>query len=122
MAWKPEFETGVQLAPQERRLLVSRNSASVLHKYQLPERKGINRSGEFPVAVVRRLYDALGYAAWFSGQSKLGQEEVHLRPVGGPGFDAIARRELCAAIERLVRNKEVIEGQLSSGLYAHING
>ena len=26
--------------------------------------------------------------------------------MGGPGFDAIARREICAAIERLVRNKE----------------
>lgn len=96
MAWTPEFETVVQLAPQERRLFVSSNSASVLHKYQLPERKGINRSGEFPVAVVRRLYDALGYAAWFSGQSKLGQETYLLTRMPGK------RREGDPAYRRMV--------------------
>lgn len=69
---------------------------------------------------VGRLIAVLRGFDWLHGQPE--RVEVHLRPVGGPGFDAIARREICAAIERLVRNKEVIDGQLSSGLYAHING
>jgi hypothetical protein len=34
---------------------VNRDPSIVLHKFQLFERKGINRSGEFPAAVVRRL-------------------------------------------------------------------
>ena len=94
MAWEPQFETVVQVSPEERRLFVNRDPSSVLHKYQLPERKGINRSGEFPVAVIRRLYDALGYTAWFSGQSKLGKDTYLLTRMPGKrrGGDAAYRR------------------------------
>ena len=53
MSWKPEFETVLQISEQELTLFVSRPRDSVLREYQLRERKGINRSGEFPVAVVR---------------------------------------------------------------------
>jgi hypothetical protein len=74
MAWNPKFETVVQISRRELDLYSRRDPASVLHKYQHPERKGIHRSGEFPVAVIRRLYQALGYHSWVSGQSRLGDE------------------------------------------------
>lgn len=70
MTRQPELETIVQMAPRARELFRRRNPSSVLDGYQLPERKGINKSGEF--AVVRKLYDALSYESWLSGQAKLG--------------------------------------------------
>jgi hypothetical protein len=96
MGWKPELETVVQLSPEERNLFEDGDPSSVLHRYQLPERKGINRRGEFPVAAVRRLYDALGYATWFSGQAKLGDDTYLLTRMPGK------RREGDAAFKRLV--------------------
>jgi hypothetical protein len=43
MGWIPELETVVQLSPEERNLFEDGDPSSVLHRYQLPERKGINR-------------------------------------------------------------------------------
>ena len=82
-AWKPEHELVVQLLPDERRLFVGGDKACVLNAYQLRERKGINKAGEFSVAVVRRLYDALGYSTWFSGQAKLGDDTYLLTRMPG---------------------------------------
>ena len=55
MSWKPEFETVLQISEQELTLFVSRARDSVLREIisASRRRKGINRSGEFPVAVVR---------------------------------------------------------------------
>lgn len=83
MRWTPEYSIVVQVSAEERRLFVNHDSSSVLHQYQLPARNGINKSGEFPVAVARRLYDALGYKAWFSGQSKLGDDTYLLTRMPG---------------------------------------
>ena len=96
MAWKPEQESVVQLSPDERRFFVSRDPSSVLNAYQLRERKGINKSGEFPVAVMRRLYEALGYETWFSGQAKLGDCTYLLTRLPG------RRRAGDAAFRRIV--------------------
>lgn len=95
MIWKPRHQTVVQVASHERQLFARRSPESVLHKYQLPERKGINRHGEFPVAVIRRLYEALGYEVWFSGQAKLGDDTYLLtrmpgkRSASNPAFKRI---------------------------------
>jgi hypothetical protein len=113
MGWEPELETVIQLSPQERKLFIAGDPSCVFRRYQLPERKGINRSGEFPVAVVRRLYDALGYDTWFSGQAKLGDETYLLTRMPGRRRqgDAAFRRILGAfgpeAIETL--NREAAE-------------
>jgi hypothetical protein len=96
MVWKPEHEIVVQLLPEERRLFADRDSSCVLSEFQLRERKGINRSGEFPVAAIRRLYDAFGYETWFSGQSKLGEDTYLLTRMPG------RRRAGDAAFRRIV--------------------
>lgn len=96
MDWKPEFETVVQISDQELSLYVGRDPACVLSKYQHPERKGIHKSGEFPVAVVRGLYDTLGYQSWFSGQSRLGDDTYLLTRLPGK------RRQGDAAYKRIV--------------------
>lgn len=82
MTWKPEFETVVQIPDLEYRLYARRES-TLLASYQHPERKGINKAGEFPVAVVRNLYKALGYRSWFSGQSKHGEDTYLLTRLPG---------------------------------------
>jgi hypothetical protein len=83
MDWKPKFETVLQVSARERDLLVGGSLESVFSKYQLPERKGLNRLGEFPVAVARCIYEALGYTAWFSGQAKLGESTYLLARMPG---------------------------------------
>src|SRR3990172_851920 len=96
MDWKPEFETVVQTSDRELKLYADREEGSVFHRYQHPERKGIHRSGEFPVAVMRRVYDALGYRSWVSGQSRLGQDTYLLTRLPGK------RRQGDAAYKRIV--------------------
>ena len=96
MAWTPEFETVVQISANERDLFAKQDPSSILHRYQLPERRGINTSGEFPVAVIRHLYDALGYTVWFSGQNKLGRETYLLTRMPGK------RRQGDAAFQRML--------------------
>jgi hypothetical protein len=122
MAWKPKFETVVQLSAQELKRFVGGDPDSVLSAYQLQERKGINKSGEFPVAVVRRIYDALGYATWFSGQSKLGDETYLLtrmpkkRRDGDPAYKRIADVFGAARVGNLER--AATEGRNRKGIRA----
>jgi hypothetical protein len=83
MDWKPEFETVVQISEQELNLYAGQDRTSAFRRYQHPQRKGIHKSGEFPVAVMRRVYDALGYRSWVSGQSKLGDDTYLLTRLPG---------------------------------------
>jgi len=96
VTWNPDFETVVQISQREYQLYTQRQS-TVLRSYQHPERKGIHKAGEFPVAVVRRLYDALGYGSWFSGQSRHGADTYLLTRLPGK------RRQGDAAYKRIVK-------------------
>jgi hypothetical protein len=46
---------------------------------------------------------------------------IRIRPVG-TDFDATRHSEACVAIEEFVRAKRPEDGQLSAGVYAHVNG
>jgi hypothetical protein len=66
--WKPEYETVIQVSRREKELYQTRDKNCVFHKYHHPVGKGIHHSGEFPVAVVRLLYEALGFKRGFQVQ------------------------------------------------------
>jgi len=83
MPWKPQFETVVQVSAMELRLYRRQAETSALAGFQHPERKGIHHTGEFPVAVMRMTYDALGYHAYFSGQERLGPDTYLLTRLPG---------------------------------------
>jgi hypothetical protein len=97
MDWKPKFETVVQISQREFDLYARKDVRCVFHKYRHPVPKGIHHSGEFPVAVIRFLYKALGYQTWFSGQSKSGRHTYLLTRLPGK------RREDDAAYVRMKR-------------------
>jgi len=96
MTWKPQHESVVQISPRERELYSMRNPNSALHRHQLSQRRGIHNSGEFPVAVMRAVYEALGYQTWISGQSKLGPDTYLLMRLPGK------RRDGDAAYRRII--------------------
>lgn len=96
MAWKARHETVVQVSLRERELYATQSTNSAFDRFHLSERKGIHSSGEFPVAVMRAVYEALGYETWMSGQSKLGDDTYLLMRLPGK------RREGDAAYQRII--------------------
>jgi hypothetical protein len=72
MAWQPTHQETITVAKTEKELFARRNPASAYLRYQFPTLKGIHRGGEFPVAVVRKTYEARGYECMVSAQSKHG--------------------------------------------------
>ena len=74
MAWKPQYETVIQVSQRELDLFATGDKDCVFDKFRHPLPRGIVRSGEFPVAVVRLLYEALGFQSWFSGQAVSGPD------------------------------------------------
>lgn len=71
MDWEPRHSEVFWVSPAERDLYAARDPQSSHHEFQFP-RKGIHGGGEFPVAVVRKVYAQRGFDCWISAQSKHG--------------------------------------------------
>lgn len=88
--WIPQSEIIIQV-PEEEKLLYEANDARCFyHSSRWTYRKGRHNKGEFPVVVARKHFHDLGYIAWASGQSKLGNDVFILAMFPG----ARARRDL----------------------------
>ncbi len=72
MTWQPTHQETITVRKADRQLFASRDPASAFLSHQFPTLKGIHRGGEFPVAVVRKTFEARGYECLVSAQSKHG--------------------------------------------------
>lgn len=125
MIWKPSHETVVHVSSHEKKLFEALSPQSMLHKYQLCERNGINLRGEFPVAVMRHFYEVLGYEVWFSGQAKLGDDTYPLtrmpekRSKGNPAFtritDVFGEERVNALNEAATTARKQLVGRAAGG-------
>ena len=68
--WKTRSDFSLPVPEEEKYLYETCDPNSGYPQY--PVRKGRNKSGEFPVVVVRKYFMDKGYNVWVSGQSKLG--------------------------------------------------
>ena len=68
--WRPKHELQIPATDAERRLYEDGNVRCVYHGFQWPiaGRKGIDKRGHFPIAVVRKHYADLGYECWISAR------------------------------------------------------
>lgn len=72
MTWTPSKEEHLSVSALEKALFDAGDPASAFLDYRFPTLKGINKRGEFPVAVARRALEKRGCTTFVSAQSKHG--------------------------------------------------
>jgi hypothetical protein len=115
MGWKARHQELFSVNRLERDLYARQDPGSAYRDFQFPNREGIHRRGEFPVAVVRKAYADRGYDCWISAQSRHGvpsyllermprirrkRDQAYLKMVEVFDSEVLARFHELAAAER----------------------